>query len=98
MAVGRAGKSWRSGKHKHPAGKESTAWENIVHVGDAGWGELVRLGKYRDGHYSDDLVTACAAVVREWAPHPGSAMGDEHTFSAPSRIWCRNLRAAWLPP
>ncbi len=29
--------------------------------GDAGWGELVRLGKYRDRHYSDDLVTACAA-------------------------------------
>jgi ATP-dependent DNA helicase RecQ len=38
--------------------------------GDAGWGETVRLGKYRDGHYSDDLVTACAALVREWAPNP----------------------------
>jgi ATP-dependent DNA helicase RecQ len=38
--------------------------------GDAGWGESVRLGKYRDGHYSDDLVTACATMVREWAPNP----------------------------
>jgi ATP-dependent DNA helicase RecQ len=38
--------------------------------GDAGWGESVRLGKYRDGHYSDDLVTACAAMVREWSPNP----------------------------
>jgi ATP-dependent DNA helicase RecQ len=38
--------------------------------GDAGWGESVRLGKYRDGHYSDDLVTACASMVREWAPNP----------------------------
>lgn len=38
--------------------------------GDAGWGEMVRLGKYRDGHFSDDLVTACAAMVREWAPNP----------------------------
>jgi len=38
--------------------------------GDAGWGESVRLGKYRDGHYSDDLVTACSAVVREWTPNP----------------------------
>src|ERR1039458_1911178 len=37
---------------------------------DAGWGESVRLGKYRDGHYSDDLVTACATMVREWAPNP----------------------------
>ncbi|HWW03009.1 MAG TPA: DEAD/DEAH box helicase [Candidatus Acidoferrum sp.] len=38
--------------------------------GDAGWGESVRLGKYRDGHYSDDLVTACATMVREWSPNP----------------------------
>ncbi|HTE89274.1 MAG TPA: helicase-related protein [Terriglobales bacterium] len=38
--------------------------------GDAGWGEMVRLGKYRDSHFSDDLVTACAALVREWAPKP----------------------------
>lgn len=38
--------------------------------GDAGWGESVRLGKYRDGHFSDDLVTACAALIREWAPAP----------------------------
>ena len=38
--------------------------------GDAGWGESVRLGKYRDGHFSDDLVTACAALIREWDPAP----------------------------
>ncbi len=38
--------------------------------GDAGWGELVRVGKYRDGHFADDLVTACAALVREWTPNP----------------------------
>lgn len=38
--------------------------------GDAGWGELVRVGKYRDGHFSDELVDACAALVREWAPKP----------------------------
>lgn len=38
--------------------------------GDAGWGELVRLGKYRDQHFSDELVTACAALVTEWAPSP----------------------------
>lgn len=39
--------------------------------GDAGWGESVRLGKYRDGRFSDDLVTACAALIAEWAPAPG---------------------------
>jgi ATP-dependent DNA helicase RecQ len=38
--------------------------------GDAGWGESVRLGKYREGHFSDDLVTACAELVREWVPTP----------------------------
>lgn len=38
--------------------------------GDAGWGESVRLGKNRDGHFSDDLVTVCAALIREWAPAP----------------------------
>lgn len=41
--------------------------------GDAGWGDLVRRSKYADGHYSDDLVTACAALVREWAPAPAPA-------------------------
>ena len=38
--------------------------------GDAGWGELVRVGKYRDGRFSDELVTACAELVREWGPKP----------------------------
>ena len=38
--------------------------------GDAGWGELVRRGKYHDGEFSDDLVSACAALVREWGPNP----------------------------
>ena len=38
--------------------------------GDAGWGELIRVGKYRDAHFSGDLVNACAEMVREWAPDP----------------------------
>lgn len=38
--------------------------------GDAGWGGLVRTGKYHDGHFSDDLVAACAAMVQEWDPQP----------------------------
>ena len=43
--------------------------------GDAGWGGLVRQGKYRDRHFSDELVEACARLVREWNPQP-----------APSRV------------
>ena len=38
--------------------------------GDAGWGTTVRLGKQRDGHFGDDLVAACAGMVREWCPVP----------------------------
>lgn len=38
--------------------------------GDAGWGGLVRQGKYRDKKFSDELVTACVQMVREWNPQP----------------------------
>ena len=38
--------------------------------GDAGWGEKVRIGKYQAGRFSDDLVEASAAAVREWQPDP----------------------------
>ena len=37
---------------------------------DAGWGGLVRQGKYRDRRFSDELVEACARLVREWNPQP----------------------------
>lgn len=39
--------------------------------GDEGWGDLVRRGKYVDGRFSDELVIACAGMVREWNPLPG---------------------------
>ncbi|MFC3864920.1 RecQ family ATP-dependent DNA helicase [Alcaligenes aquatilis] len=38
--------------------------------GDAGWGHVVRQGKYRDGHFSDDLVAACVQMIQEWNPQP----------------------------
>lgn len=38
--------------------------------GDAGWGGLVRQGKYLDQHFSDDLVAACVKMIREWNPQP----------------------------
>lgn len=38
--------------------------------GDAGWGGLVRQGKYNDGHFSDDLVAACVKMIQEWNPQP----------------------------
>ena len=38
--------------------------------GDAGWGDLVRQGKYRDDYFADELVDACVKLVREWTPAP----------------------------
>jgi ATP-dependent DNA helicase RecQ len=41
--------------------------------GDAGWGSLVRQGKYRANQFADELVGACAALVRQWNPQPAPA-------------------------
>ena len=38
--------------------------------GDAGWGDLVRQGKYQDQRFADELVDACAKLVCEWTPVP----------------------------
>jgi ATP-dependent DNA helicase RecQ len=40
---------------------------------DAGWGELVYRGKYRDGGFDEELVSACATLVRGWRPVPAPA-------------------------
>ena len=37
---------------------------------DAGWGELVAMGKYTDGRFADELVTACADMLKKWKPDP----------------------------
>jgi ATP-dependent DNA helicase RecQ len=38
--------------------------------GDAGWGDEVRHGKYRDGRFSDDLLGATVEMMRKWNPQP----------------------------
>lgn len=38
--------------------------------GDAGWGGMVRQGKYQDQHFADELVDACVRLVQEWGPQP----------------------------
>lgn len=38
--------------------------------GDAGWGQAVRDGKYRDRHFSDELVGAVAEMIARWSPMP----------------------------
>ena len=53
-----------SAEHRAEAGKALCIW------GDAGWGGLVRRGKYQDGRFADDLVRAGADLVAQWAPRP----------------------------
>ncbi|HVF72038.1 MAG TPA: RecQ family ATP-dependent DNA helicase [Chthoniobacterales bacterium] len=70
-------KVWPSGGLPHLGVKGKIAPEHqlqpgkIVCVwGDAGWGDAVRLGKYHDRHFGDDLVAACVELVRQWNPQP----------------------------
>lgn len=49
------------------SGKALCVW------GDAGWGHLVRDGKYADGRFCDELVSASAQLVKDWNPEPAIA-------------------------
>lgn len=51
-------------EHQAQPGKALCIWD------DAGWGELVKTGKYRDRRFSDELVDACVALLGQWDPQP----------------------------
>jgi ATP-dependent DNA helicase RecQ len=51
-------------EHQAQPGKALCVW------GDAGWGGLVRRGKYQDGRFADALVDACCAMIHQWSPQP----------------------------
>ena len=62
-------RQWPLGKsidaeHRAQPGRALCVW------GDSGWGNLVRQGKYQDNCFSEELVNACVALVREWRPDP----------------------------
>ncbi len=70
-------KAWPQGgmpryglKGKIPEGLQAQPGKVLCVWGDAGWGGLVRHGKYRDRCFADELVEACANLVREWSPQP----------------------------
>ena len=46
------------------AGRALSLW------GDAGWGELVKLGKYRDNNFNDALVEGAFEMIQRWQPEP----------------------------
>lgn len=63
-----------------PSERQAQPGKVLCVWGDAGWGGLVRQGKYHDGRFSDDLVAACVTMIREWNPQPA----PEWVTSVPS--------------
>jgi hypothetical protein len=61
--------------------------------GDAGWGALVRQGKYRDQRFSDELVDACVRLIWGWNPQPRACLGNQHSVASPPRS-CARFRPA----
>jgi ATP-dependent DNA helicase RecQ len=51
-------------EHQAEQGRALCIW------GDAGWGQLVRQGKYQDNRFANELAGACTELVREWNPKP----------------------------
>lgn len=44
---------------------------SLCYYGDAGWGKIVQIGKYREGHFPDELVNAASHVIQNlWNPEP----------------------------
>ncbi len=62
-------------EHRAEPGMALCCW------GDAGWGELIRRGKYEDGAYDDELVAAAAEMFGRWNPEPA----PEWVACVPSR-------------
>jgi ATP-dependent DNA helicase RecQ len=42
----------------------------LCYWSDAGWGDLVEQGKYKDGRFSQELVDASVALLERWKPSP----------------------------
>ena len=58
------------GRRKIPVEERIESGRVLSIYGDAGWGYLVRKGKFEDGRFSDDLVEACVALLADWSPEP----------------------------
>lgn len=54
-----------------PAADRAEEGRALCIYGDAGWGRLVKRGKYHDGYFDDELVEAVAEMIRDhWHPDP----------------------------
>lgn len=57
-------------KRKIPENNRAQPGKVLCVWGDAGWGALIRDGKYRDGRFAEALVEAGVKLVRQWSPQP----------------------------
>jgi ATP-dependent DNA helicase RecQ len=55
---------------KIPSNKRAQPGRALSVWGDAGWGGLVRSGKYQDGRFDDQLVAASVVLLNAWQPAP----------------------------
>jgi ATP-dependent DNA helicase RecQ len=69
-------KRWPAGvfldqKRIIPVETQNCPGRSLCYYGDAGFGKLVRDGKYVDGHFRDALVDASFKLItRNWSPSP----------------------------
>jgi len=63
--------SFAPAKNKYIGTKQQAQWGRaLCYWSDAGWGDLVEQGKYKDGFFDQRLVEACVALVERWNPSP----------------------------
>jgi ATP-dependent DNA helicase RecQ len=63
--------SFAPNRNKYIGTKRQAQWGRaLCYWSDAGWGDLVEQGKYRDGVFDQSLVDACVALIGRWNPSP----------------------------
>jgi ATP-dependent DNA helicase RecQ len=70
-------KRWQTGAHEQYEFQGNIGADLVAGEGralslwaDAGWGQMVRKGKYEDGSFSDDLIQGCLQMIKTWKPNP----------------------------
>ncbi len=70
-------KRWQTGAHVQYGFRGNIGADLLAEEGralslwaDAGWGQMVRKGKYEDGSFSDDLIQGCLQMIEIWQPDP----------------------------
>ncbi|MGA7670858.1 MAG: RecQ family ATP-dependent DNA helicase [Nitrolancea sp.] len=57
-------------KGRIPENRRAQPGRGLCIWGDAGWGNLVNLGKFQDQFFDDDLLEACVSMFERWRTEP----------------------------